>query len=79
LKTRLDDGPDFAHERSHIFTASLNANAKGENSTPSVVGVGRSEILDNKCPESWENLGWRQIGGKSIDNTESRLAERKKK
>jgi hypothetical protein len=74
LKTRLDDGPDFAHQRSHIFTASLNGNTKGKNSTPSQAGVGRSEILYNECSESREDLGWRQICGKSIDDTESRLS-----
>lgn len=73
LETSLDDGPNLVHERSHEFAAPLNTDTKSKNSTAAASRIGRTEILDNESAESGEDLGRWQVGGKSIDDAESRL------
>ena len=73
LEPILDDGPDFVHERSrHVLIASFNADSKRKDGT--VAWVWLSEVLDNEGAESGEDLSGGQVGGESIDDAQSGLA-----
>ena len=68
LESCVDDRPDAIRGRNHKLRAALDGDAEREHTTAAEVG------LENPAGRT-ENQSRRQVRGKSIDNTESRLVE----
>jgi hypothetical protein len=73
LETSLNDGPDVAHEGSHVLAATLDTDTKGENSTATMAGFTSVKVLSDEGTEGREDLSGRQVGGKTVDDAEGRL------
>ena len=73
-ETRLDEWPNLTHQRCHVLAASLNGNTQGKDSTTTAGGVDRVEVLADQLAQRREDLRWRQVGGKTINDPQGRLS-----
>jgi hypothetical protein len=61
LDTSLDNGPDLAYYRSHVFATTLNDNTKSKHGAAAIVRIRRGEILLDERAKGREDLGRRKV------------------
>lgn len=73
IQSTLDDWPNLAHERSHVFTAAFHCNTKSKHRTSAIAGIRRRTVLLDQLAQCRENLSRGQIRSQAIDDAKSGL------